>query len=137
MWNSNDHKADIFYLKGFAEAVLQKAGIRPEAFQPLRSGHLEDAWEWRQGGKRLVHSGQISGKLSAAFDIDMPVFYAEVDWDYLMQLRKEHRVTYKEVSRYQAVRRDLSLFVIDGTSFDWFKKLSSHAENRLLKKIKF
>src|SRR3546814_19823730 len=56
MWNSNDQKADIFYLKGFAEAVLQKAGIRPEAFQPLRSGHLEDAWEWRQGGKRLVHS---------------------------------------------------------------------------------
>src|SRR3546814_13921225 len=65
MWNSNDQKADIFYLKGFAEAVLQKAGIRPEAFQPRRSGHVDDAWEWRQGGKRLVHARQNYGELSA------------------------------------------------------------------------
>src|SRR3546814_19715994 len=35
MWNSNDKKADIFYLKGFADAVLQKAVIQPESFQQI------------------------------------------------------------------------------------------------------
>src|SRR3546814_6833189 len=52
-----------------------------------------------------------------------------------MQIRKEHRVTYKEVSRYPAVRRDLSLLVSDGTSFDRLKQLASHAETRILKEV--
>ncbi|HYH55990.1 MAG TPA: phenylalanine--tRNA ligase subunit beta, partial [Anseongella sp.] len=134
-WNSNKEKADIFYLKGFLEAVLQKTGIDPEGFAPLSSSYLEQAFEWQAAGGSLVRAGKVRGTLLSAFEIEVPVLYAECEWDRLVELRTRHAIRYREVPRFPSVRRDLSLLTDLETSFDYLKQIAFRAENRILREV--
>ncbi|QEC52313.1 phenylalanyl-tRNA synthetase beta subunit [Anseongella ginsenosidimutans] len=134
-WNSDKSKADIFYLKGFVEAVLQKLGIQPGEFKPLENDFLEEAFEYSSGGERLLRSGSVPAGINAAFEIEAPVFYAEFEWDQLLRLRREHKVTYREVPRFPAVRRDLSLLITNEASFGYLEQIARKTENRILKEV--
>lgn len=134
-WNSDAAAVDIFYLKGIVGAVLQKLGVRPEGSRVLEKSYLEEAFELHSGGRRLALAGKVGRKLAAAMDLDVPVFYAELEWDRLLELRKKHYVTYREVPRFPSVRRDLSLLMDNETAFADLEELARKAERRILKEV--
>lgn len=134
-WNSVDGKADIFYLKGFVEAIFQKMGIQPDAFQLADEGLLDQAYEWLSGDSRLVLSGSVPNRIAAAFEIEVPVYYAVLEWDVLLSLRKDHGIRYREVPRFPAVRRDLSLLIRQETSFQRLKEIALKTERKILKEV--
>ncbi len=44
-------------------------------------------------------------------DIDMEVYYAELSWTQLMKEIKKAKVTFSEISKFPAVKRDLALLL--------------------------
>ena len=59
-------------------------------------------------------AGTINKATAAKFDCKQPVFYADINWDKLMKLNKKNHISFKEISKYPAVQRDLSI-VVDKT----------------------
>ena len=63
------------------------------------------------------------------------VFYANFNWDMILTLVKNNKISYKEVSKFPAVRRDLSLLLDKSVKFEDLKRIANKTEKSLLKEV--
>jgi len=68
-------------------------------------------------------------------DVEGQVFFADFDWDVLMKIIRKNSIQYKEVSKFPAVRRDLSLLIDENVSFDKLQFVAQKTERKLLKEV--
>ncbi len=90
--------------------------------------------EYLARNKVLVRFGPVSSDLLKKADLKQPAYYAEFDWDLLLQLYSPD-FKYAEIPKYPEVRRDLSLVIGDEVKFDTIRKLAYQTEKKLLKNV--
>ena len=88
-----------------------------------------------KGGKRLAVFGVITKKQLKAFDIDNEVYYADLNWNELMKAIKSVKVSYKEICKFPAVKRDLALLLDKQVQFAEIEKIAFESERKLLKEV--
>ena len=66
---------------------------------------------------------------------DNPVYYAEINWNELMKATKKTEVTFKELSKFPAVRRDLALLIDKSVQFADIEKIAYESERKFLKSV--
>ncbi|BAM99852.1 phenylalanine--tRNA ligase subunit beta [Blattabacterium cuenoti] len=122
----------FFYLKGVIEQIFQKSGILN--YTQILSKHplLENGISILYNHKKLVELGKFKNHILKKNEI----FYAEIDWKYLVSIIQEKKIIYIPFSRYPTSRRDLSLLVDKTISFEKINQLIKKKENHLIKKIK-
>ncbi|MBD0284629.1 MAG: phenylalanine--tRNA ligase subunit beta [Flavisolibacter sp.] len=106
-WKGKAVPADIFYLKGVTEALLNIMQIKPE-FKTNSSKNLLLA---TLNSDVFLEIKRVASKTTDQFDIRQPVFYADFRWDTILKYLKRENVQYKEVPRFPAVERDLAMVV--------------------------
>ena len=89
-----------------------------------------------RGGKVLVQMGIVSRKLTYTFDIEQEVYFADINWKNLMKVTKDAKVTYKELSKFPAVSRDLALLIDKNIEFEQIEKIAYSSEKKLLQGVK-
>ena len=70
-----------------------------------------------------------------AFDVKTEVFYAEFEWDTILELCKTTKINYTPVPKFPAVRRDLALLLDESVEFKTLKLLAKQSEKKLLKEV--
>lgn len=70
-----------------------------------------------------------------AFDIDNEVYYADLNWKELMKAIKSVKVSYTELSKFPAVKRDLALLIDRSVTFAEIEKIAYDTEKKLLKEV--
>jgi phenylalanyl-tRNA synthetase beta chain len=68
-------------------------------------------------------------------DIDTEVYYAELSWTLLMKETKKSKVTFTEISKFPAVKRDLALLLDKSVKFADVMKIANESERKLLKEV--
>jgi phenylalanyl-tRNA synthetase beta chain len=114
-WKEKASESDIYQAKGMASAILTLAGLGDAKFEkPEGSTAIE-----------IIHSKQKLASLQAVgrkqlqeFDIKQQVFYIDFNFDVLLKLFERNQVTYKEISKYPAVTRDLAMVVNSNTTYE-------------------
>ncbi len=136
-WNSTNSKADFFVLKGIVESILKRLGIdRKElALKEGGNSNYTYSYEYSTNDKNFITIAEVDKKLLKSFDIKQPVFIADINWDLMFSLIPAHDLTYKPISKFPAVRRDLALVVDKSVTFDKLKETAEKAERKLLKKV--
>lgn len=66
--------------------------------------------------------GQVNKKILSKFTIKQPVFYAELNWDILLELAGRNKKEIKDLPRFPAVQRDLALVVPRRLEFETIEK---------------
>jgi phenylalanyl-tRNA synthetase beta chain len=67
-------------------------------------------------------------------EIKDPVWYAELNWDYLVRHYKSSLV-FTELPRFPEVRRDLSLVLDKPVTFEQIREVAQRAERKLLQSV--
>ena len=80
--------------------------------------------------------GIVSGKLTKAFSIEQPVYFADIRWNQILRIIKNQNVTYTEISKFPAVSRDLALLLDSAVPFAEVERISYQTEKKLLKAVK-
>ena len=88
-----------------------------------------------RGGKKLIEMGVLAKKLQKQFDIDTPVYYAELNWTALMKVIRKQKVLYTEIAKYPAVSRDLALLIDKNVEFAQIEQIARQTEKKFLKKV--
>ena len=70
-----------------------------------------------------------------AFDIDNEVYFADLNWKELMKAVRSVKISYKEISKFPAVKRDLALLLDKNVQFAEIEKIASDTEKKLLKEV--
>jgi phenylalanyl-tRNA synthetase beta chain len=85
--------------------------------------------------KRLVCFGKLEQKLCKSFGVKSVVYASDFNWNLILELVKDNKTKYKEVSKFPSVRRDLSLLTDTVVTFDELKKIAAATDNKILKSV--
>ncbi|MBR4936658.1 MAG: phenylalanine--tRNA ligase subunit beta, partial [Bacteroidaceae bacterium] len=137
-WAHPDEAASVYELKAYVMNILTRLGVKLGAFvvQPGENDIFSKSLAIAdRNGKVCVELGLVKKALTAAFGIDMEVFYADVNWTQLMKKTKKNTVSFSEISKFPAVSRDLALLVDQSVEFAAIEKIAYATEKKLLKKV--
>ena len=133
-WRNNNQPADYHTIATLVQKVLQKVRIETYTQKHLDEKAFSYGISVSVNDHELVKVGLLNPKLAKAMDIKQSVFYAEVDWAYILKKFSSKR-SYEEISKFPEVRRDLSLVMDTHVSFDSIKTLAFETERKLLQSI--
>ena len=77
----------------------------------------------------------MAKSLLKRFDLDEPVYYADINWGELLKLSKKSQVRFSELSRFPSVKRDLALLLDSEVRFQDIVKVAFETEKRILKNV--
>ncbi len=134
-WNQPAKSSTFFRLKGAVDIVLKRLGIPYTEVDEEAGPHFAYGLRYMKGQQMLVVFGAVSDRVKALTEVEGAVFYAEFDYDVLLKLLKKHRITFSEVPKYPAVRRDLSLLVDKQVTFEFLRRITEQTERKLLRSV--
>lgn len=137
-WSSPESKTSFFLLKTYVDNILKRLGFALEKIkvESLRNDIIEEGLEYLRGdGKSFVQLGFVNRKLLKKAEIESEVYYADFNWDNIMQQIKNHKTTYTELTKFPSVRRDLALLVDEQVTFSQLKAIALKTERKLLRNI--
>src|SRR5690606_14180410 len=134
-WNHADKAVSFYDIKAAVDAILRRPNVAGWQEADAPGGHYAYGVRYERGGKVLVTFGAINRQALAKTDVAGDVFYADFDWEAILKAIRKNKITFREVPKYPAVRRDLSLLVDEGTTFGMLKGIAERTERKLLKTV--
>ena len=135
-WNNPARDFTFFDLKGEVNAILEKLGLLTRVKTSSPEWEVfENGISLTVSGRALVHLGMVRQDIRDNFDIKGEVFYADIDWEFLFSLLRPGNVTIKDIPKFPAVRRDLSLLLDRDVTFEQIRELAFKSERKLLKSV--
>ena len=138
-WRAEPAKSDYFQLKGYLELLLRRYGA--ELDQLWTEAAPSDIWAEGMSyslpgkGPQLAVMGTVNPALTRKFGIKQPVFAAEINWPALFALVKRDKVSFSELPKFPAVRRDLALLLDEGVSYGDLRAAAFKQAKKLLKQV--
>jgi phenylalanyl-tRNA synthetase beta chain len=136
-WNSKTNQTDFFYIKSYVEMVFARLGLKTESFIIKESvkKYFAESVAYIYNNKVIAEAGRISKKYLSQFDINQDVYYGNIEWDLLLKLIRNHRISFHELPKYPSVRRDLALLLDSGVKFSQIREIALKIEKNLLQDI--
>ena len=137
-WAHPDEDSSVYELKAYVENIFLRLGLR---MHDLVTGTLSDdlfataLTIQTRGGKRLATLGIVTHKVLKAFDIEREVCYADINWKEMLKAIRSVKVSYREISKFPAVKRDLALLLDKKVQFAEVEKVAYETEKKLLKEV--
>lgn len=138
-WAHADEASSIYELKAYVLNIFARLGVNMASLVVVdgKSDIFSKSVEIQnRGGKVLAVFGIVSKKLQKAFDIANEVYYADINWKLAMKAINNNKVSYKEISKFPAVSRDLALLVDKNVEFAAIEEIAYKCEKKLLKDVK-
>ena len=134
-WNVTLQKGDFFYLKGIVTTVLERLGIINLKSAPVKNDSFSEGMSLSYNKTKLVDFGVIKKKILKNFDIGQEVLYADFYWDNVIEISRNHQNKFRDISKFQAVRRDFALLLDNSVSFEEIHDIAFKTEQKLLKNV--
>lgn len=138
-WAHPDEESTVYEMKAYVLNILKRLGVPFGAlvFGEEKNDVFSIATTISQrGGKIIAEYGIVTKRVAKMFDVDVPVFYADINWTNLMTLVKKVNVSYYDLSKYPAVSRDLALLVDEHVQFAQIEAAAYQSEKKLLKEVR-
>lgn len=137
-WVRPEEKSTFFELKAYVGNLFRRLGIDPDGLhtEPAANELFAEGVNLYSKRKRLLgFIGIVSPGTRKDFDIDNDVFYAELEWQALLDEYKDARTRYTELPRFPEVKRDMALLIDQGVKFGDLQQAAFQAERKLLKHV--
>ncbi len=134
-WNQKEEEVNFYQLKAAVDTLLQKAGVKDFVVEDAELTTLDFGLNYKIGNKTLVTFGAVAKQELKKADVGQTVFYADFDFDLLLKQISRNKIVYQEVSKFPAVKRDLSLLVDEQTTFNQLKQTALKSERKLIKEV--
>ena len=134
-WNSTKEKIDFFVLKEKVEHVLFRLGITKIKSEEISTHGFSEGLMYKHKKNRLVCFGKVDAKICKSFGVKQEVYYADFNWDLVLNLVMNTKIKYSEVSKFPFVKRDLSLLIDEKVSFKELLSIAKDTEKNILKSV--
>ncbi|MBX7204256.1 MAG: phenylalanine--tRNA ligase subunit beta [Bacteroidia bacterium] len=134
-WTTPATDVSYYYLKTFVGELLAKAGITNCESVHGHSAYLATRTQLMREGVLIGEYGMVSTALSKKYDIEAPVFYADLNWDIMCQTESASATVVTPVAKFPEVRRDLSLLIDKQVKFADLERIAHESERKLLRAV--
>jgi phenylalanyl-tRNA synthetase beta chain len=111
-WLSSGQNMDFFDIKGVVEYLAEKNSLDNFSFIKydnfcVNNQSLKIVW----GDREIGFLGKLSDKIQKKYDIDLPVYVAQLDVQQLFEISRNKTIEFKELPKYPFVERDFAVIV--------------------------
>lgn len=137
-WAHADEASNIYELKAYALNVLKRLGISLAGL--LVEDGKSDIFSKSiavtdRNGKLYLELGLVKKTFLVACEVEQEVYYADFNWSLLMKKLPKKEVSYKELPKFPAVRRDLALLLDSSVKFADIERIAFATEKKLLRRV--
>ena len=137
-WAHPAEETSVYELKAYVMNILQRIGL-PLGGLVIGNGGSDLFGKSLQiadrNGKVFVELGLVRRALTARLGIEMPVYFADLNWTALMKKVRNASVSFREISKFPAVSRDLALLVDKSVEFAAIERVAYACEKKLLRSV--
>jgi phenylalanyl-tRNA synthetase beta chain len=134
-WKSKSEKTDFYFIKAVFEKIIQVLGLKIDAYEAAENNDLINCLQASIKNEAVAQIGMINNKKLESFDIKQPVFYADLNWDKLLNLNSKLNIQHRDISKYPAVQRDLAIIVNKALPYEAVEKATQTARINKLTSI--
>jgi len=135
-WRQKSTPADFFSLKGVVETLLKLLGVETDAPETMEVTKLSNHIVYKHRNEPVAGMGEVKKTVLEKFGIKQPVFFAGLNWQLLAELASAQKKAMKELSRYPAVQRDLSMVLSKEMAWSIIKETIQKIKLSALKDIR-
>lgn len=133
-WLAKAPKVSFHSLAAVVEKVLLKMNVKSYEKNALQDAAFSYGLSYVKNNRPFAKLGLLRPSVCRVLDIKKEVFYAEIEWEMLLNNYKNPNL-YREIPRFPEVRRDLSMILDKSVNFDTIEKLAFKTEKQLLKAV--
>jgi phenylalanyl-tRNA synthetase beta chain len=134
-WNQKPHPVSFYMLKAVVDGLLDRLNIKDIVTEDATCSKMAFGLQYMRNGKQLVKFGSVAAASLKKVDLEKEVFYADFNFDLILAAVTKNVIVYQEVSKFPAVRRDLSMLVDTPVTFGQLKQIAQKTERKLLKDV--
>lgn len=139
-WQAPALEASFYDLRAYVDNILRHLGFdvaRDIVYAVAEPSKLFAAAMnvATRKGKNLGILGIVSRAACAKCDLKVPVFFAELDWDALTNAAQKLGITYYDLPKTQAVKRDLALLIDTSVTMADIEKVVKDSEKKILRDV--
>lgn len=136
-WNRQQISSGYFSLKGICERICNLLNLSVEqiTFSVSANSALEDCITVFFNEKAIGLLGSLNQTYLKSFELESPIWVAQLNWDMLLDAHKKTAFSLQEISRFPHVKRDLSLLLDSNIQFDDLVRIARKTEKKILRNI--
>ncbi|MBX3102525.1 MAG: phenylalanine--tRNA ligase subunit beta [Bacteroidetes bacterium] len=134
-WLVKAREAGIFSLRRELNRLQEWLGLSLQTQELKDDPQLAYGLALVQGKRVWARIGRVKPELCKAAGISEAVYWADVDWQFSLENWEKARTTYRELPRFPAVRRDLSMLVQPGITFAHIAHTVQKCDNRRVQQV--
>lgn len=136
-WNAKNESSDYYHLKAYVKNIFTKLAVEMQdiPFEIVQNSQFEISKTFEHDNSSLLNLGIVSKDLLKKFDIEQDVYYAEINWDLMLNILKGKKVNYKPVSKFPIVKRDLALLIDKNVTYNELNEIAKKTVGSLLKSV--
>lgn len=110
-WKEKQIAADFYYLKGVVNSILRLMGLQKMQVEPIQDSKIAAGVRYSVGKEVIAEIGTVHTGELKRFDIGQPVFFADFNWEPLLEMARKKDIQAKALPRQLPVYRDLAMVV--------------------------
>ena len=128
---------DIYSMKSLVQSILHSLGIENYKLNiEQNSGTVfSQSIDIMLKKRMMVSIGEVNKKTLKQFDINQPVFYAELDVETIMRAVLSTDLTAQEPPKYPEVRRDLSMVLDKNVNYSEVEEIAYNSVKGILREV--
>lgn len=126
-WHAKQAPSNYYHLKGVVEAMLNKMNIPKLKTAENTNNMFAYGLNRLQKKKDIVQFGAVKPALLKKFGIEQPVFYAEFNWENVVDFYQNKTIKFQPVSKFPKVQRDIAFVINDNVTFNEVKSAIQQA----------
>ncbi len=135
-WNYKNEKTDFFNLKSIIENLFKHLGLMEWlSISDSVPAIFEYGASYMLSNNVVASFGVVKPAICKLTDVDNEFWFAEINLDLLLKKLRKTSVSFKEISRFPSMRRDLSLLIDQKITFAQIAQAARSAEKKLLKDV--
>ncbi|MEP6262930.1 MAG: phenylalanine--tRNA ligase subunit beta [Gillisia sp.] len=134
-WNSPASGGNFFFLKGILIGIFERLGLTSYKTGAVKTDVLTEGLSFSIGKLRVAEFGVIKRSILKHFDISQEVFYADLNWDLILEAAKTHKTKFTPIPKFPVVRRDFALLLDNAIQYEQIEEIALQTEKKLLKEV--
>jgi len=134
-WNQKVKPASFYNLKAIVDGIVEKLNLSDINVDDAICKKLAYGLQYKRNNKQLVKFGAVANEALKKADLEKEVFYADFNFDMILAIVRKNKIVYEDVSKFPAVRRDLSMLIDKSITFGQLKQIAQKAERKLLQDV--